>query len=80
MNPGQREINKEEWENPANWSGRWPFNAYFSKRDSRILVPGLWNHTLSPATFNYGHRYGALTQAVVLLFMFGVLVYVIYRR
>lgn len=70
--PSQREINQAEWANPDNWSGTWPFNAYFSKRDSRIFVPGLWNNLLSPATLNYGHRYGPLVQASMLVFIFGV--------
>ncbi|MBX9788604.1 MAG: hypothetical protein K2Y37_06785 [Pirellulales bacterium] len=68
--PSQREINQAEWANPDNWSGTWPFNAYFSKRDSRIVVPGLWNSTLSPATINYGHRFGPAIQVSVLVAIF----------
>lgn len=35
----QNRINQAEWENPANWSGpRWAA-VYFSKRDTRTVVP-----------------------------------------
>jgi uncharacterized membrane protein len=33
------DINEAEWRNPANWSWRGPLGLYFSKRDTRILVP-----------------------------------------
>ena len=32
---GQRQTNEAEWNNPKNWS----FGFYFSKRDSRVIVP-----------------------------------------
>ena len=35
----QDEINRAEWENPDNWSGPKWISVYFSKRDSRTLVP-----------------------------------------
>jgi uncharacterized membrane protein len=35
----QDQINQAEWENPENWSGPRAFAAYFSKRDSRTVVP-----------------------------------------
>lgn len=31
----QDETNEAEWSNPDNWSG----GLYFSKKDSRVLVP-----------------------------------------
>ncbi|MBC8259313.1 MAG: hypothetical protein H8E38_09875 [SAR324 cluster bacterium] len=35
----QKLINKNEWENPANWtSGKWG-GIYFSHEDSRTWVP-----------------------------------------
>lgn len=36
----QNEINRTEWENPANWTAgpKW-LSAYFSHRDSRTWVP-----------------------------------------
>jgi hypothetical protein len=76
----QREINDGEWSNPSNWSGKWPANAYFSKRDSRIVVPALWNSMFSPATINYGHRFGPLTMSATLLFIFSVLFYAHFFR
>jgi uncharacterized membrane protein len=52
----QDEINRVEWENPANWSDN-IVGVYFSKRDNRVWVPkrrpGVgW-------TLNLGHRWGA---------------------
>ena len=35
----QDEINREEWENPDNWSGPKWLCMYFSKRDNRTVVP-----------------------------------------
>jgi len=35
----QDQINQAEWENPENWSGPRAFAVYFSKRDSRTVVP-----------------------------------------
>jgi uncharacterized membrane protein len=34
----QDEINRAEWENPANWSDTL-VGVYFSKRDTRVWVP-----------------------------------------
>jgi uncharacterized membrane protein len=31
--------NRTEWENPANWSGPKWASVYFSKRDTRTVVP-----------------------------------------
>ena len=35
----QDETNRIEWENPENWSGPKAFAVYFSKRDTRTVVP-----------------------------------------
>lgn len=35
----QNEINQSEWRNPENWSGPKALSVYFSKRDSRTVVP-----------------------------------------
>jgi uncharacterized membrane protein len=35
----QNEINRAEWNNPENWAGPKAFAVYFSKRDSRTVVP-----------------------------------------
>lgn len=34
----QHEVNRAEWENPANWSDAL-VGVYFSKRDTRTWVP-----------------------------------------
>ena len=39
FNSEQDQINRTEWENPANWSGPRSYGVYFSKRDTRIWVP-----------------------------------------
>ena len=70
--PTQREINDAEWRNPDNWSGSWPYNAYFSKRDSRLFVPQYFNSILCPHTINFGHRWGftLLTSLYVVIVLF----------
>jgi len=35
----QNGVNLSEWENPENWSGPKWASVYFSKRDSRTIVP-----------------------------------------
>lgn len=60
----QQEINRREWENPANWSGG-IFGLYFSKKDTRIWVP-----KSIPAfgwTVNVGHPAGARWLVLLLL-------------
>jgi uncharacterized membrane protein len=64
----QREINDAEWRNPDNWSDNWFFRAYFSKRDSRLLVPRYFNNMFMPTTPNFGHRRGvAFVSPVTIL-------------
>ena len=68
-------TNDEEWRNPDNWSGKWPFNAYFSKRDTRIFVPAFWNIRWCPATnLNHGNPFGPLIQSLFVLFALAVYV------
>jgi uncharacterized membrane protein len=53
--PGQPQVNQREWESADNWT--LPVGFYFSKRDSRWLVP-----RKNPAlgwTFNLGTSKGA---------------------
>jgi uncharacterized membrane protein len=57
MEPGQEEINDAEWNNPDNWAGDTWFGVYFSKRDSRSLVPKRDYPELG-YTFNLGHPNG----------------------
>jgi uncharacterized membrane protein len=35
----QEETNRREWENEENWGGPSWANIYFSKRDTRAIVP-----------------------------------------
>jgi uncharacterized membrane protein len=73
MDKTQREINDAEWRNPENWAGIGPFKAYFSKRDSRIWVPLLWNsRAFSPATINLGHRYGLFALSLLFYMIIGI--------
>ena len=72
---GIDEINKSEWENQDNWTSP---EFYFSKRDTRWLVP-----KRNPAlgwTFNLGNKTGAwamllsfLTPTIILV---GVIVFI----
>jgi len=66
MNEQQRSVNDAEWHNPDNWSGIGPFKAYFSKRDSRILVHLFRSDGWSgPHTLNFGHRWGMLSLVII---------------
>jgi hypothetical protein len=83
----QTEINQEEWENQANWSGFGPYQAYFSKRDSRIFVPSrVWIPTWTawkgpikgPSTINFGHRWGFFALSLLfyaIIAIFGSIVW-----
>ena len=48
----QNEIDQSEWENPNNWS-----SIYFSKRDSRMVVPK--KNPKHGWTINFAHPVGA---------------------
>ncbi len=57
-------LNQNEWHNPNNWSRMGLFGIYFSKADTRILVP-----KATPAfgwTLNFGHRHSVLWLSVLL--------------
>jgi uncharacterized membrane protein len=60
--PDTDEINKAEWENPDNWTSP---GFYFSKRDSRWIVPK--RSTVLGWTFNLGNRKGAWAMLLTLL-------------
>ena len=52
----QDEVDRAEWENPANWSDS-VVGMYFGKKDSRVWVPKrvpTWGWTI-----NLGHPAGA---------------------
>lgn len=61
----QNDKNQIEWENPNNWSSRGILGLYFSKGDSRIVVP-----KAMPSlgwTLNLAHPAGALSLMGFLL-------------
>ncbi len=72
----QQGINDIEWDNPENWAGLGLFQAYFSKRDSRMFVLSRWG-SITP---NYGHRFTILLRSVVLALAFGVFAFAIISR
>ncbi|MEO8001326.1 MAG: DUF5808 domain-containing protein [Arenimonas sp.] len=56
-------FNKNQWNNPDNWSRMGMFGVYFSKADHRLFVP-----KATPAfgwTLNFGHRHAVLWLAVL---------------
>lgn len=52
----QNEINQKEWENPSNWTGPKGIGIYFSKIDSRSMVPKQLKFT--GPTMNLGNTIG----------------------
>ncbi|MCF7908668.1 MAG: hypothetical protein K9L86_07365 [Candidatus Omnitrophica bacterium] len=78
MNQG--EINKAEWENQKNWHGPSWISVYYSKKDSRVLVPkqirwmGLG---LEKATPNIGNPLGLvfLIAVIVAIFLLGFMLF-----
>ena len=73
----QDEINREEWENPDNWSGPKWMSVHFSKRDSRTLVPK--QIRAMGGTLNLGKKAGVfcliafVVSLLLLIVMLGVL-------
>jgi uncharacterized membrane protein len=60
-----QEINISEWNNACNWSRMGLFGVYFSKADSRAIVP-----KATPAfgwTLNFGHRYWVLSLLAIIV-------------
>jgi uncharacterized membrane protein len=72
----QQQINAQEWDNPDNWAGVSLFQAYFSKRDSRMFVLSRWGKI----TPNYGHRFSILLHSIALAVAFGVFMFTILAR
>jgi uncharacterized membrane protein len=69
----QDEINKSEWENPANWTaGSKHLCVYFSHKDSRTWVPK--RIPSMGSTLNLGRRSGV---AWLVGFMIGIPVFTI---
>ena len=65
----QDEINKTEWENPANWT-----TIYFSKKDSRTWVPK--KNPKYGWTINFGSLAGArwIYYLFILFLLLGTLI------
>jgi uncharacterized membrane protein len=59
----QDEINQAEWEDPDNWSDGL-FGVYFSKRDTRVLVPKRGRRGW---TLNLGQKRGSFLFVFYLL-------------
>jgi uncharacterized membrane protein len=55
IDPGQEQKDQREWEDPANWT--LPVGIYFSKRDSRWVVPK--RNPMLGWTFNLATQRGA---------------------
>lgn len=63
MTMDQNSIDEQEWANPENWSDS-SVGLYFSKRDSRVLVP---KRTRALGwTFNLAHPKGAVGFVAVM--------------
>lgn len=62
-----KELNRTEWENQDNWT--LPIGFYFSKKDSRWLVPR--QNPLLGWTFNLGQKKGA--WALLLSFLIPII-------
>jgi uncharacterized membrane protein len=63
----ERETNPAEWQNADNWSGpRW-LSVYFSKRDTRLVVPKQLPWT--GGTLNLGHPAGVICLVLVILLL-----------
>ena len=61
----QSEINQCEWKDPDNWSGPKWLSVYFSKRDSRVLVPKQIPWT--GGTLNLGRTAGVVWLILIIL-------------
>jgi uncharacterized membrane protein len=62
----REELNDREWADPENWGGPSWCSLYFSKRDSRVLVPK--RRPWAGWTFNLARTAGALWFTGLLLF------------
>lgn len=72
------QINKSEWENQGNWTSP---GVYFSKRDTRWIVPK--RNPLLGWTFNLGNKKGAWAMFISVLIpafiLFGITVFIVIK-
>jgi uncharacterized membrane protein len=68
------DVNESEWNDLGNWAGVGPFKCYFSKRDSRLLVPR-YHHWFAPRTVNFGHRFGCVYRNSIVIAVVAILLY-----
>ena len=61
----QEQVNQEEWENPDNWTSPGLMSVYFSKKDTRSLVPK--QKRWMGWTFNLGQTAGVRRLTVTIL-------------
>ncbi len=73
--PDTDERNKAEWENPDNWTSP---GFYFSKRDTRWIVPK--RNPVLGWTFNLGNKKGAwamlISFLIPTLIMTGIVIFI----
>ena len=74
----QNDIDESEWNNPDNWGGSKWFSIYFSKKDSRTIVPKQIPWT--GCTLNFAKNSAVIWLAIIMLFclLFPVLVGIIF--
>jgi len=78
MNDTQRDINEAEWSNPDNWGGVGVWRVYFSKRDSRILVPTSRSKIFGGTIINLGHSWGGMLRNLFLTYWIVVIGFLIW--
>lgn len=59
--------NKDEWKNPANWSGPKWLALYFSKKDTRLWVPK--KNPMMGWTLNFGHDSAGMVLILFIMFI-----------
>lgn len=76
--PSKDEINRSEWENQDNWTSP---GFYFSKRDSRWIVPK--RNPILGWTFNLGNPKGAFAMIMSFLIptmiLIGVILFIVMK-
>ena len=74
----QNEIDEMEWNNPENWGGPKWFSIYFSKKDSRTIVPKRIAWT--GCTLNLAKNSGVIWLAVIMFFCLLLFLVVVFLK